>query len=130
MSTLTLAIALLAAVPANASSEEEEPRVLPEGVVEIQVENLHCKTCAKKLARKLYTTPGVKRVRTYVDKNLAIIELQPEKEVELAKLWKAAKLADQKPIELLVLDKKFVAKDFEEAEEKTAQRPTAPNPHR
>lgn len=109
-------LAVMICMPQADTNTEEEPRVLPEGVVEIQVENLHCKTCAKTLARKLYTTPGVKRVRTYVDKNLAIVELQPDKEVELVKLWRATEQAKQKPIALLVLDQKLGAEDFAEEE--------------
>ena len=103
-------------VPAEEAREErptQKPRVLPQGVVEIEVAELHCKTCAKRLARKLYSTPGVMRVRTYVKKNLAIIELQPRKQVKLTKLWLAAEAADQQPLELRVLDQRLVAKDAE-----------------
>jgi len=91
----------------------QKPRVLPQGVVEIEVANLHCKTCAKRLARKLYATPGVMRVRTYVKQNLAVIQLQPRKQVKLSGLWLAAEAADQHPLELRVLDERLVAKDAE-----------------
>lgn len=123
MNAFLIAFSLLISGPVAAADKDDAPRVLPQGVIEIHVEDLHCKTCAKKLARKLYVTPGVKRVRTYVEKDLAVIELQPKKEVELARLWRAAELAEQKPVALLVLDKKLVAKDFaEEGDQKSASR--------
>ncbi|MEM8865169.1 MAG: heavy metal-associated domain-containing protein [Planctomycetota bacterium] len=102
----------------SAGIPADEPRVLPQGTVELQVEQLHCSNCAKKLARKLYATPGIKKVKTDVKANLATIQLQPKKTVELAKLWAAAEAAKQKPVAILVLDKKLVAEDFE-AEKKS-----------
>ncbi|MEM6329833.1 MAG: heavy-metal-associated domain-containing protein [Planctomycetota bacterium] len=105
---------------ASAQAEEDlaaaiKPARLKPGVVRLHVANLHCKSCARKLARKLYTTPGVLRVRTYVGKNMAVVEVRPKRRVELARLWRAAELAEQQPIALLVRDKKLVAKDLAEA---------------
>ncbi len=126
MNLLALLLLAATATPAQEADNPAEaikPRKLPQGVIELHVADLHCKTCAKKLARKLYTTPGVMRVRTYVSKDLAIIELQPKKSVELARLWRAAELAEQKPIAMLVMNKKLVAKDLAKALEELAEQP-------
>ncbi|MEN1678043.1 MAG: heavy metal-associated domain-containing protein [Planctomycetota bacterium] len=113
------------AAPATPSADQAEAkRVLPQGVIELYVVDLHCKTCAKKLARKLYATPGVKRVQASVKQNRAVITLQPRKQVDLAKIWRAAELAEQKPVTLLVLDKKLTADDFEKVANKQATRAT------
>lgn len=125
MPTALIAALLLSVQGAPAAGTAEPGRVLPQGVIELHVADLHCQGCAKRLARKLYATPGVKRVRTYVKKDLAIIELQPKKQVELAKLWSAAIAAKQEPVTMLVLDKKLVAADFEETL-KAAGLPTKP----
>ncbi|MEM9185011.1 MAG: heavy-metal-associated domain-containing protein [Planctomycetota bacterium] len=124
MPALALLVAFTLSAQVGADDQpSEKPRVLPQGVIEIHVEDLHCQSCAKKLARKLYATPGVKRVRTYVKQDLAIVELQPKKTVDLAKLWRATELSDQKPVALLVLDKRLVAEDFSQPTEKTAAGP-------
>lgn len=124
---LTLAVTA-PATPAD-PAEAIKARKLPPGVIELHVADLHCKTCAKKLARRLYATPGVRRVRPNVAKDLVTIELVPKKDVDLALLWRAAEAAEQTPIALLVAEHKLVAKDFPKPEGKTAQRPAAPRAH-
>ena len=39
-----------------------KPQPLPVGTVQVTVDDLHCKTCAKKAARKLYAVKGVQKV--------------------------------------------------------------------
>src|SRR5262245_14461134 len=39
----------------------------------IHVGDLHCKTCAKKIARRLYTVKGVMKVRTDVAADVAVV---------------------------------------------------------
>lgn len=85
----------------EAAEPNSTPKLPSAGMVEIQVEQLHCKTCAKKLARKLYSVPGVMQVKTSVSKNVAYIKLQPKKKVDPSKLWAVTQLAGAKPTRLL-----------------------------
>ncbi|MEM6799642.1 MAG: heavy metal-associated domain-containing protein [Planctomycetota bacterium] len=128
MNTIALLlISIGAAVTAEAPADPADAiksRKLPQGTIELHVADLHCKTCARKLARSLYKTPGVQKVRTYVSKDLAIIVLQPKKEVQLARLWLAAEAAQQKPLAILVMDKKLVAKDLADAIAELAKAPS------
>lgn len=67
----------------------------------IQVGDLHCKTCAKKIARRLYTVKGVMRVRTDVKANIAIVTPQPKKTLDVEALWVAARKAGFPPVKLV-----------------------------
>lgn len=117
MRTLLIAACLLvnslpagAATPAQPNPKKVKP--LPPGQVQITVEELHCKTCAKKLARKLYSVPGVLRVSANVKTNTATIILQRKKQVSMERLWRATLAAEQSPVTLHVADRQLVAKDF------------------
>lgn len=59
----------------------------------VRVEDIHCKHCGKRLARKLFTVPGVVRVRAKVTENVAIITPQEKKPVSPQLLWEAAEAA-------------------------------------
>ena len=54
---------------------------LAPGETALYVADLHCKTCAKKIASKLYAVKGVMRVRTDVKDDVVIITPQKKKEV-------------------------------------------------
>lgn len=116
MRTLLIAACFLFnALPSNAATPVVQPKKLkplPAGQVQITVEELHCKTCAKKLARKLYSVPGVLRVVANVQSNTATITLQRKKQVSMEKLWRATIAAEQSPVKLRFADRQLVAKDF------------------
>lgn len=114
MTAICASLLLALAAPTGATADEPTEE-LPPGIVELHVEDLHCNGCAKKLARKLYAAPGVKKVKASVADDKATITLQQDKEPDLAKLWEAAKQAGQVPVALLVADRRYEASDFEES---------------
>lgn len=59
----------------------------------IRVHNMHCDACAKKIARKLYTVPGVVEVRADVAKNIAYVVPQKEKNLSPRTLWESVEAA-------------------------------------
>lgn len=64
------------------------------------VGDMHCKTCAKKVAGKLYAVKGVMKVRTNVKEDVAIITPQQKKQPNVNDLWKAAQTAGFPPVKL------------------------------
>ena len=66
----------------------------------IYVEDVHCKHCAKRLARKLFTVPGVKKVRANVKKDIAMVYPETKKVISPLKLWEAAEAAKFKVIKI------------------------------
>ena len=63
--------------------------VSPVTYTTIQVHNMHCGECAKKIARKLYAVPGVVEVRADVGKNTAYVVPQKDKSLSSRTLWEA-----------------------------------------
>lgn len=122
---LALLMLLAVAAPQSdaAATTQSQPKPLPPGVVRVQLDTLHCPSCAKQIARNLYKTPGVMRVRTDMKKDQIWITAQPKKPIDLSQVWQATKLKDAAPVELRIGDRVFVAKDFEKPAE-TAALPT------
>ena len=127
-----LALLLLLAVAAPQASapgqpQPPQPKPLPPGVVLVQLDTLHCPSCAKQISRNLYKTPGVMRVRADLKLNQIWITAQPKKHLDLARVWQATKLKDTAPVQLRIGDRVLAAKDFEKAAQtaKAAQDPTA-----
>lgn len=92
---MLLGFALLVSVQAAA----ETPRLVP-GRVEIAVEDLHCKTCAKKVARKLYAVKGVRKVSSSLKHDLVVVTLPAKQTVPAVALWKAVEAGGVPPTEL------------------------------
>jgi len=67
----------------------------------IYVKSLHCKTCAKKIARKLYAVKGVTKVRTDLKANLAVVTPQKKKKLDPLALWTAAQASGFPAIKLI-----------------------------
>ena len=63
----------------------------------ITVGDLHCKTCAKKIAGRLYTVKGVVKVRTDVKADVAIVTPQAKKKLSVKALWAAAQKSGFQP---------------------------------
>ncbi len=64
------------------------------------VKDMHCSNCAKKIARRLYTVPGVVKVQTDVKKDFAVITPQAGKNVSPKRLWEAVEAADFEPVKI------------------------------
>jgi copper chaperone CopZ len=108
---LVFAIVAPRALAADASEHDTTPAAESKAPVKtklkiaktdttIHVGNLHCKTCAKKIARKLYTVKGVAKVRSDVKANLVVITPQRKKQLDVKKLWAAATKAGFAPVKL------------------------------
>jgi len=67
----------------------------------VYVDNMHCKTCAKKIARKLYTVPGVVAVHVDVKKNVAVITPQNGTDPSPRAIWEAVEAAKFQPVKLV-----------------------------
>ena len=74
-------------------SEPRAEAASPAPYTTIQVHNMHCGECAKKIARKLYAVPGVVEVRADVPKNLAYVVPQTGKSPAPRSLWEAVEAA-------------------------------------
>jgi copper chaperone CopZ len=77
----------------------------------IYITNMHCPTCAKKIAGKLYRVKGVMKVKTDVKKNLAVITPQSKKQVDVKAAWAAVQAAGFKPAKLIGPQGTFVAQE-------------------
>ena len=69
-------------------AEEAKPKFTA-----IYVTDMHCNNCAKKLAGKLYTVPGVVQVKANVPKDVAFVIHQKTKDPQPLALWEAAEAA-------------------------------------
>jgi copper chaperone CopZ len=66
----------------------------------IVVTDMHCATCAKKIAAKLYVLPGVKEIRADVPANTAFVVPQTGKRVSPRAMWQAVESAGFKTVRL------------------------------
>jgi copper chaperone CopZ len=66
-------------------------------VTAIYVKDMHCQTCAKKIAGKLYEVPGVVKVSTNFQKGVAVIVPQASKQPSPKALWEAVEAAKFQP---------------------------------
>jgi Cu+-exporting ATPase len=84
---------------------------LGENETAIYVTKMHCPTCAKKIAAKLYRVKGVMKVKTDVKKNLAIVTPQSKKQVDVKAAWAAVQAAGFKPAKLIGPQGTYVAQE-------------------
>jgi len=66
----------------------------------IYVGDLHCKSCAKKVARKLYAVKGVVKVRSDVKADVVVVTPQRKKQLDAKALWAASQKAGFQPTKL------------------------------
>jgi copper chaperone CopZ len=76
----------------------------------IEVDDMHCANCARKIASKLYGVPGVVAVRTSVTANTATITPQQQRQPSPKALWEAVEKAGFKPVKLQGPQGVFVSK--------------------
>lgn len=93
-----LTIAVLAACGATVHGAER--KVDPKRITVIEVDDMHCANCAKKIARKLYAVPGVVQVKTNVKANRAYVIPQAKSDPAAIKLWNAIKAAGFEPMKM------------------------------
>lgn len=66
----------------------------------IRVRDMHCPTCASKIARRLYTVQGVVQVKTSVEKNVAWVYHQLDRDPSPRLLWEAVEAAGFTPVKM------------------------------
>jgi copper chaperone CopZ len=63
----------------------------------IFIQEIHCSSCAKKIAAQLFKVKGVVRVRSDVKANITVVTPQAKKELDPPVLWKAVQKAKSQP---------------------------------
>ncbi|HEX6964088.1 MAG TPA: cation transporter [Lacipirellula sp.] len=121
----------LVAAPLFAAGAPQQPAKATElklapGQTAIYISNMHCPTCAKKIAGKLYRVKGVVKVKTDVKKNLAVITPQSKKIVDSKAAWNAVRSAGFKPTKLIGPQGTFVADKKTKDPVKVAKKPATP----
>lgn len=66
----------------------------------VYVKDMHCNSCAKKIAGKLYAVPGVVSVKTNYKKGTAVVTPQKSKTPSPKALWEAVEAATFKPVKI------------------------------
>jgi copper chaperone CopZ len=66
----------------------------------IQVDDMHCMACAKKIAAKLYAVPGVVKVHADPKKDLAFVVPQKRRAPSPRAMWEAVEASGFKPIRM------------------------------
>ncbi len=74
------------------------PDKAPPKLITIKVSDMHCGSCAKKIARKLYAVPGVVKVQTDVSKHTAVVTPQAGAPPQLKLIWEAVEKAGFQPL--------------------------------
>jgi len=98
--TITLAVSQTTLAVSPASGTKTKLKIAPTETT-IYVKSLHCKTCAKKIARKLYAVKSVTKVRTDLKANLAVVTPQKKKKLDPLALWTAAQASGFPAIKLI-----------------------------
>ena len=81
----------------------------------IFVEDMHCKHCAKRLARKLFAVAGVKKVKANIEHDFAVVIPETKKTLSPLALWEAAEAAKFKVIRIETPIQTFETKPVEPA---------------
>ena len=107
---VALLVALLIASTSAAAESADKPGKLKKEPSEtvIYVADLHCKTCAKKISRKLFAVKGVVKVRTDLKANVAIVTPQKKKQLDPLALWAAAQESGFPAVKLVGPDGTYV----------------------
>lgn len=66
----------------------------------IQVKEMHCAGCAKKIAARLYAVRGVKEVRVDVDEKTLFVAPQQNAVLSPLEMWEAVENAKDVPVRL------------------------------
>ena len=110
---LAVLFACAVAAPVLAQQSVGTPTKLAPGIVVVTVEDMHCATCAKKVARKLYAIKGVKRVAPSLEKDLVTVHVPADQPVAVVRIWSAVAASGVKPVELRFGVERFDAEAIE-----------------
>lgn len=123
--TATALLACVLGVLAQTAQAEEPPKPLPPGQVQISVEDLHCKTCAKKAARKLYALKGVQKVTWDLSADLLTVQASAKQPIAPLAFWDAAVTGGVKPTLLRYADNRLEPAQIEALRPQAAKTDTA-----
>jgi Cu+-exporting ATPase len=96
---LLATLAATVAIPTLAFGAKPEAPKKPQYVM--FVKDMHCATCAKRVAAKLYAVPGVVKVATNIEKNFVVVVPQSKKQLSPKKIWEATVAAKLTPVKLV-----------------------------
>jgi copper chaperone CopZ len=85
-------------VAAPVARAAQAPAKAPPKLITIKVSDMHCGSCAKKIARKLYAVPGVVKVQTDVSKHTATVTPQASAPPDLRLIWEAVEKSGFQPL--------------------------------
>ena len=91
--TRLLAPVVILGTPLAASADDREQTA-------IYIGDMHCKDCARKIAGKLYTVPGVAGVRAIFKSGHAYVTHQTGKNPSPRAMWEAVESVNFKPIRM------------------------------
>jgi copper chaperone CopZ len=92
LTATSVTVALLAVLAIGQALWAADP--VPTKIV---VSDMHCISCAKKMATKLSEVPGVAKVQADVQKTTMMVTPKPEKVLSPRALWEAVEKAGYKP---------------------------------
>jgi copper chaperone CopZ len=95
------------------------------GETVVFVEDLHCATCAKKVASLLFKQKGVLRVRTSIKLDAAVVTPQAKKDLDPARAWATLQAAGYQPTRLVGPSGTFVPDGEKKEPLKVAEAPAA-----
>jgi copper chaperone CopZ len=76
----------------------------------VQVKDMHCANCARKIAGRLYTVAGVQHVYANLGTHRALVTPQPQKNPSPRALWDAVVVAGFQPVWLSGPQGRFTAR--------------------
>jgi len=101
---VSIVLALFVALWAGRAEAADVPQT------SIQVVKMHCGGCAKRLAAKLYTVPGVTAVSFDLQSKTLFVTPQTNAAPSPRALWEAIELAKDTPVQLAGPQGTFTAK--------------------
>lgn len=98
MSKLYRMILLIVACAGAGSLATAQQPTPPAVYTVIQVEEMHCDGCAKRIGSKLQATPGVKAIQYDVEKKLLWVHPNPGVTLSPKALWEAVERGNDRPL--------------------------------
>jgi copper chaperone CopZ len=105
LSRCAIALTLLALVALSAAAQNN---AAPHTAITIP--EMECQDCAKKVADKIYTVPGVGTVQANYQTHVLIVTPRPQSAMSPRQLWEAVEAAGKKPTKLECPAGTFTAK--------------------
>jgi copper chaperone CopZ len=102
---MCLTVTALALLALSSAARAADPTATTIGI-----DNMHCQSCAKKIAAKLYAVPGVAAVQANVAARTTTVSPRPQQVLSPRVLWEAVEQAGYHPVRLEGPSGTFTAK--------------------